>query len=472
MKKWIWFPASLGLLCVLFLFSSCQSRCLHSSTRSEIIPPSCDSEGYTLHYCSDCFHQYRTDYVPPTGHKLTVASVAPTCIAQGYTRYACACGYNYKGSFLPPLGHVYTSTITAPTCEKEGYVTQSCTVCQYSYCSEILSATGHEYMSTIVSPTCDGQGYTEHVCVRGDSTYISDLTAPIGHTLTVTEAIHPTLLEAGQLTQRCHSCDSEFVTALRYADVYANAYVENGTPLAKGIDISYHNHTSSATHISGYAPLQWSVIKDAGFEFAILRAGYRNFKDPTFEMNYADAKAAGFDLGVYYYAYAKTAEEAKAEAEELIRWLSGKQFEYPIYYDMEAPELMTLGKDLLTEICMTFIDTLRGAGYYGALYSNQNWLTYYLHEDTLKGFSELWYARYQKDPAPSSESFPTFAVSPDSNDFFWLEKYGKMVGMWQYTQRGEIENSGIRERVDFNFAYKDYPRLMKTFCLNGYGPNA
>lgn len=53
----------------------------------------------------------------------------------------------------------------------------------------------------------------------------------------------------------------------------------------KGIDISVHN-----------GDIDWQKVKNAGIQFAILRAGYGrelSQKDVRFEENYRNAKAAG-----------------------------------------------------------------------------------------------------------------------------------------------------------------------------------
>ena len=293
-----------------------------------------------------------------------------------------------------------------------------------------------------------------------------------------TYVLRPTKAENGTLRQHCSNCDHSFTNALLYEDLYTNAYVSNTAVLAKGVDISYYNHTPKNAAETEHEPLDWNAIRLAGFDFAILRAGYTGQKDPVFEMDYADAKAAGVHLGVYYYSYAKNAEQALEEAEELIGWLVGKQFEYPIYFDIEdssclqhptgEAETSDQQRERLTETCTTFIDALRDAGYYGALYSNNNWLTNYLDAETLKEHGELWYARYQRDPLSDTEEFKNHEILPEDDNFSWLEKYGDQVGLWQYTQCGIIENCGMDQKVDFNYAFKDYPTLMKKFGLNGY----
>ena len=401
---------------------------------------------------------------------LSTSTVTQNCTSWGYTLYECICGYSYKDDIVPALGHNYSESVTVATCESEGNVVLTCNTCAHSVKSDIISALGHDFKSTVFSPSCYDQGYTEYKCSRCDTSFISDYLPATGHTLNITHISHPTADKSGTLTQKCLSCEYSFTNFLKYNDVYQNAYTENTAFLGKGVDISYHNHKPSNTVACGYDHLNWGAIKSAGFDFAILRAGYTGFKDPVFEMNYADAKAIGMELGVYYYTYAKSAEEAIDEAEELISWLKGKRFEYPIYYDIEDDSLTNLDKDTITEMCTAFVDTLRSEGYYGAVYSNNNWLTNYINANELKGYCDIWYARYPKDPVADSEAFLTFTVLPENNEFVWLEKYGKQLGMWQYTQCGIIEGSNIYNKVDFNYVFKDYPSFIKRLGFNGYMP--
>ena len=237
---------------------------------------------------------------------------------------------------------------------------------------------------------------------------------------------------------------------------------ENQTILAKGVDVSMWQHTVRTD--GSYAPLNWSLIREAGFDFAILKAGSTirgtaGGKDPVFEMNYRDAKSVGMELGVYFYTYASTPQGIKDDALMLISWLQDKQLEYPVYFDLEDPSLASLGKDTLTEFCDIFISTLQENGFYGALYSNNSWLTEYLHQDTLRNVYDIWYARY---PSSSEDS-----VLPTASYTWNTEKYGTHMGLWQYTQYGVIEGiDGVS--FDFNYAYRDYPALIQKFGYNGY----
>lgn len=54
-----------------------------------------------------------------------------------------------------------------------------------------------------------------------------------------------------------------------------------------------------------------------------------------FERNYSECKRLGIPVGAYWYSYAKTTTEAEQEAAVCLSALAGKQFEYPIAFDIE-----------------------------------------------------------------------------------------------------------------------------------------
>ena len=153
--------------------------------------------------------------------------------------------------------------------------------------------------------------------------------------------------------------------------------------------------------------------------------------------------------------------------ELLLTALAGKQFEYPIYFDLEEkndPQLHTLPKEHLTELCVTFIEILQEHGYYCGIYVNHDWLYNILDTDDIKSKFDVWYARYPADPA---EVDPNHKIMWNATELEWNEsKYGKQLGMWQYTEYGYFDAEG--KRFDFNYCYKDYPEIMKKWHLNGY----
>ena len=429
-----------------------------------VVAPTCIAEGYTSYACTECTYIYKGDFAAPAGHKTTPIVTPPTCTEEGHTTYTCACGYSYIADVTSPTGHSYTESTVAPSCTEGGYTVKSCTACEHSLRTDFVDPLGHDDQSKVFSPACDQPGYTQHVCARCQYTYRAQYLSPLGHSFALSIA-HPTRTAAGAMIHTC-DCGYEWRDHLFYSDVFTGAYAESKTPVAKGVDVSEYQHTKQG---DTWLPLDWQTIKNAGIDYAILKVGSTpriglsgkavGGLTPTFEMDYRDAKAAGVQLGAYFYIYSTTPSEALADANRLISWLDGKQFEYPIYLDLEDSTLAELGKDTLTEICTVFLSALQEKGYYAALYCNQDWLSNRLHKDILLPLYDIWYARP-----------PLASNTPISSDevFLWnTEKYGDNLGMWQYSHHGVIEGiDGIQ--FDLNYAYRDYPTLIKKYGYNGF----
>ena len=183
-----------------------------------------------------------------------------------------------------------------------------------------------------------------------------------------------------------------------------------------------------------------------GVEFIILRGAYSTSKDTCFETFYKQCKAKGIPVGVYHYTMAKTVDEAKKEANAMLKILSGKQFEYPIYLDVEDKTQKALGKDLLTAIIDTYCSMLENAGYYVGIYSTYLYLRDYTHIDKLDKYDK-WIAQWS-----------TRCTSK------------KPYGMWQFGgETNKIrKNKGAGVTWDQNYAYKDYHAIIKKAGLNGF----
>lgn len=204
--------------------------------------------------------------------------------------------------------------------------------------------------------------------------------------------------------------------------------------MSKGIDVSKHQ-----------GKIDWHRVKNSGVDFAILRAGYGKYdnqKDERFEENYSNAKNAGIKLGAYHYSYAKSVDDAKKEAEIFLKWISGKQFEYPVAFDVEEKSQSDKGKQFVSDVIRAFCETVEKAGYYVCVYSNKYWLDNYVDDDCKRKY-DTWLAQ-------------------------WSDKatYGGNYGIWQYSSQGEID--GISGRVDLDESYKDYSLIIKSNGLNGF----
>lgn len=169
--------------------------------------------------------------------------------------------------------------------------------------------------------------------------------------------------------------------------------------------------------------------------------------DECFEKHYAGFKAAGVPVGVYYYSAADSVEQAIAEADKCLAIINGKQFELPIYYDVENNERQgKLGKEKLTAIVEAFCDRVEKRGYFVGYYSYTAWLQSKFDLAKLSKYT-LWKADYRV-------------------------LYDKKIAcdMHQYTSSGKV--AGINGRVDLSHCYKDFPSIIKKAGLNGFSKSA
>lgn len=188
--------------------------------------------------------------------------------------------------------------------------------------------------------------------------------------------------------------------------------------------------------------------KNEGVNFAIIRGMYGNAKDVHFEENYTKAKNAGLGVGCYQWGRAKNEAQAKEEAEILINYcLKGKQFEYPIYYDVEDSILINLSVEELTKLITAWAETLENAGYYVGIYMNQSAFNNEVKGEELAKKYSQWRARWT-----------TKANKPDCQ-------------MWQFGgETNYIRTNLIAGQVcDQDYAYVDFPSIIKNAGLNGFG---
>jgi GH25 family lysozyme M1 (1,4-beta-N-acetylmuramidase) len=201
----------------------------------------------------------------------------------------------------------------------------------------------------------------------------------------------------------------------------------------KGIDISKWQGIISAE--------TFRKFKEQGIEFVIIRA-YCNGKDTCFESNYKNVKSAGLSVGAYCYIYGKTVPAVKYEAEKFLDSVKGKTFEYPLYLDIEDESLENLDKNLLTDMCIAFCDTIENAGYYCGIYANPAWFDGRLDKSRLTKYDK-WLAHWVSVP-----------------------KYGdEFGGLWQY---GTGKLNGYNGEIDMDISYRDYPQIIKNAGLNGF----
>ena len=200
----------------------------------------------------------------------------------------------------------------------------------------------------------------------------------------------------------------------------------------KGIDVS-----------KWQGDINFTKVKDSGVEFIIIRAGYGDGnRDVYFEQNYRNAKAAGLHIGAYWYSYADSTEAAKKEALAFAKVLSGKQFDYPVYFDIEEKSQLSQGKDFCSNLITTFCTEMENQGYFAGFYTSLSHLSSVVTDAVKKRFT-VWVAQ-------------------------WADKcsYTDAYGIWQYSSKGSIP--GISGNVDLDYSYIDFPATIKGGGFNGY----
>lgn len=191
------------------------------------------------------------------------------------------------------------------------------------------------------------------------------------------------------------------------------------------------------------------AIQSDGVEFAIIKAGGSDktvpYTDVKFEKNYYNCKKAGIPVGAYWYSKAMNTGDAQRDAEYFYKLLQGKQFELPVYIDVEEKAQLSLGKDNVTEIIDCFLSYLEKRGYYVGIYSSSSYFKTYMNDDYLKKYAH-WIAA-------------------------WGTKKPEGAGIWQFGgETNKIRSNKIQGMtVDQDYLFVDYPTVIKSKKLNGFG---
>lgn len=203
----------------------------------------------------------------------------------------------------------------------------------------------------------------------------------------------------------------------------------------KGIDLSHWNKV-----------LSWQEVKQSN-DFVILKAGGGDYSytfiDPKFEEYYARCKQYKIPVGAYYYCPKNmlTPEAGLYAAQAFLQLLKDKKFEMPVFLDIEnTPKTK---RSEATDAAISFCRFLEKNRYFVGIYSSDiSGFKERLQIDRLSDFT-LWVARYGKKPT-----------------------YTRNYGLWQFSSTGEVP--GIFGKVDLDYSYKNYPKIIKGGKFNGY----
>ncbi len=228
--------------------------------------------------------------------------------------------------------------------------------------------------------------------------------------------------------------------SMEYTSAYDDTYHNIGTYSVnwKVIDVS-----------KWQGKIDWEKVAEAGFEAVIIRIGLRGsvtreiLIDDKFLEYYEGAKEQGLHIGCYFYSAAKSVNDAKKEAEFVIKTIKENNIELdmPAYLDMEDKVVEKCGKTAIFNMTKAYLDTMDAANIYSGVYCSAYWAKDYYNQ-SLFNTHALWVADWDGDCDYKGEH-----------------------GMWQYSERGRI--TGIETKyTDLNTCYVNYPQLIKDFGYN------
>jgi GH25 family lysozyme M1 (1,4-beta-N-acetylmuramidase) len=192
--------------------------------------------------------------------------------------------------------------------------------------------------------------------------------------------------------------------------------------------------------------IDWAQVAAAGYKGAMLKTVSTNKKlskradglyvDPTFETNYRNAKAAGLDVGVYYYTYATSEAMADAELALLRQAVYGKELTLPVAVDVEENKLKPMSTLDLTNLTAYALEQVEKMGFYAQLYTYTGY-SYELDMQRLAGRWDVWLADYTGE----------------------TPKVDYIYHAHQHTSKGSVP--GISRNVDLNVTTLNYPRIIR-----------
>ena len=183
--------------------------------------------------------------------------------------------------------------------------------------------------------------------------------------------------------------------------------------------------------------INWSKVKNAGVDYAILRCGYGlddpDQDDSKFIDNVRGCQKYGIPFGVYLYSYGENTTHAKSEAKHVLRLLkeaglTPDDLAFPVYYDLEDEPSRPSNATLL-KMAKIFCEAIEDAGYEPGIYASLNWWNTYLTDPAYDQW-DRWVAQYYTEC-----------------------DYKGDYSMWQCMSNGKV--AGISGPVDMNLSYGD-----------------
>lgn len=190
-----------------------------------------------------------------------------------------------------------------------------------------------------------------------------------------------------------------------------------------GVDVSFHK---------GFP--NWEAAKESGeVNFAILGVTQLYGKDESFEHNYRECRENGIPVGLYKFSYARTPEDSRAEANEIVRILEGRPIQMGVWLDLEWETQQSFGEEKIGDIIEAFREGIEAVGYeFAGIYCNQYWYNTFIPQYAKEKY-KFWIASYGREPSGVVN-----------------------LAGWQYSDSGQIPGFGSQD-VDVDMWYDEIP---------------
>lgn len=232
------------------------------------------------------------------------------------------------------------------------------------------------------------------------------------------ESRHNFVLNVREKPKSSTSSNNSFV---KFSDLVEKYKTDK---IKMGIDIS---------HWQGNIDFQ--KVKEAGVEFVYIRVGRGNgiggeyVIDKKFEENIEGFNKVGIPVGVYFYSFANSVQDATEEAKWVLQQIKNYDVDLEIVFDWEnwsSFQEFDLSFKKLTNLASSFGKVVKNKGYQAMLYSSKNYL------------ENVWYP----------VDFPVWlAHYTDNTD------YSGKYKVWQLCNNGRVD--GIDDNlVDIDIMYE------------------
>ncbi len=185
---------------------------------------------------------------------------------------------------------------------------------------------------------------------------------------------------------------------------------------AKGIDVS---------NLQG--EIDFRKVRRAGYEFAIIKAGEGDWKDPDFLRNVKDATAAGLEVGAYQFLRPKAGRTGAQEAAFFMAGLDDAGLDRGDIRPVLDVEVTKLDRPGTHAYVGSFVNAMRAHGYKPMVYTGTWFWNPKVGDDDFG--CPLWIAAYQDHEPTLPKPWTSYAI-------------------WQHSDKGDVP--GIHGHVDVN----------------------